>query len=316
MLNNARVLQVGAGRLSQPLNIFYEIHGTGNRRVLFICGNAQILMSQPGLGSTRIAWRPQALFLARHDCQACIFDNRGMGDSGDSIYETMTALLTNTPKIFPPSLIHLANDTAELLDHLGWKSNVHLFGVSLGGYIAQELASLHPAYFSSLCLTSTFANPGDPLNKPSLNRLKEAVGLCFDEFFERMIFLVFPEKWLSEPSKNKSEMTNYALIKASLPKQSPAQQERLMEGVRGQFHAASTGRITKKQLHIIRKSKINTLVCTGDVDQLILPFNAEYISKVTCAPLRVFKGCGHDISLQEFKQYCQTILEHINGTID
>jgi pimeloyl-ACP methyl ester carboxylesterase len=51
----------------------------------------------------------------------------------------------------------MALDTVDLLNHLGWKSNVHVIGVSMGGMIALELASNHPEYIGSLTLTSTHA---------------------------------------------------------------------------------------------------------------------------------------------------------------
>ena len=57
----------------------------------------------------------------------------------------------------PNSTKEMALDTRDLMDHLGWTSNVHVVGVSMGGMIALELACLCPEYMTSLCLTSTHA---------------------------------------------------------------------------------------------------------------------------------------------------------------
>lgn len=49
----------------------------------------------------------------------------------------------------------LAQDGIALLDHLGWKDNVHIYGPSMGGMVAQELALADPKRFASLFLSVT-----------------------------------------------------------------------------------------------------------------------------------------------------------------
>ena len=43
-----------------------------------------------------------------------------------------------------PSIQQFANDTASLIDVLGIKKPVDILGLSMGGFITQELALLHP----------------------------------------------------------------------------------------------------------------------------------------------------------------------------
>ena len=77
------------------------------------------------------------------------FDNRGVGysDAPKGLYSTS----------------QMAQDTLELLDALGWTSDVHVAGVSMGGMISLELVLADPKRFSSLVLTSTNAGRSPPM---------------------------------------------------------------------------------------------------------------------------------------------------------
>lgn len=56
----------------------------------------------------------------------------------------------------------MAIDALELLDHFGWKENVHLVGISMGGMISLEMADAEPTRFQSLTLTSTTSKRNIP----------------------------------------------------------------------------------------------------------------------------------------------------------
>jgi pimeloyl-ACP methyl ester carboxylesterase len=71
------------------------------------------------------------------------FDNRGVGRSSARAATTID---------------EMANDALRLLDHLEVERSV-IFGVSMGGAIAQRLTLDHPDRVSALVLTVTFARP-------------------------------------------------------------------------------------------------------------------------------------------------------------
>ncbi len=80
-----------------------------------------------------------------------VFDNRGIGRSTGEL---------------PNSIEEMADDSVRLLDHLGIEKTV-LFGVSMGGTIAQRIALAHPDRISALILGITWARPIEFMRRQS-----------------------------------------------------------------------------------------------------------------------------------------------------
>jgi pimeloyl-ACP methyl ester carboxylesterase len=66
----------------------------------------------------------------------------------------------------------MAQDALELLDALGWHSDVNVTGISMGGMISLELILAAPERFSSMVLMSTNAGRSPP-------QLVRPVRICF-----------------------------------------------------------------------------------------------------------------------------------------
>jgi pimeloyl-ACP methyl ester carboxylesterase len=94
-----------------------------------------------GLGYTSHMWHRTRPVLAQH-YQTIVLDNRGVGRSGVP------------PGPYPIALMAL--DAAAVLDAAGAES-AHIFGVSMGGMIAQEFARQYPKRVRSLVLGCTAA---------------------------------------------------------------------------------------------------------------------------------------------------------------
>lgn len=113
----------------QDTSIYYELSGQG----------APIVWIQ-GVGVIGNCWEPQVAALPKYS--SLVFDNRGIGKS--------------IPYASPISIESMAEDTAALLNEVGW-SKAHVVGHSMGGLIAQELALRYPDRVRSLSLLCTFS---------------------------------------------------------------------------------------------------------------------------------------------------------------
>jgi len=112
--------------------MYCEVHGEG-----------QPLLLISGLGDNLNAWASQVPEFARK-YRVVVFDNRGSGR-------------TDAPDM-PYSIKMMAEDTAGLMDALRIEQ-AHVLGVSMGGYIAEELAMTYPGRVASLVLATTSVGP-------------------------------------------------------------------------------------------------------------------------------------------------------------
>jgi pimeloyl-ACP methyl ester carboxylesterase len=117
---------------SQRHRIFYEVSGPDS---------APPLLLIMGLGFSSRAWDELPPRLAEH-FRVITFDNCGTGRS---------------PRPRGPfGIAHLADDAAAVLDAVS-APDAHVFGISMGGMIALELALRHPGRVRSLALGATYA---------------------------------------------------------------------------------------------------------------------------------------------------------------
>jgi len=123
---------------SGGVRIAYEVQGEAGEPVVLI----------HGLGYDRFGWGPLPERLAER-FRVLVFDNRGVGES-------------DAPE-GPYTVSQMVGDTLAALDAAGFE-RAHVFGASLGGLIAQELALTHPERVDKLVLCSTA--PGGPKSYP------------------------------------------------------------------------------------------------------------------------------------------------------
>ena len=116
------------------VKLYYEVHGSGEPLLMIM-----------GLGSSSATWSPALVAKLSRRFQTIVYDNRGTGQS-------------DKPDA-PYSIEMFADDAAGVLDQLDVR-RAHIFGVSMGGMIAQEFVLRHPRKARSLVLGCT--TPGGP----------------------------------------------------------------------------------------------------------------------------------------------------------
>jgi 3-oxoadipate enol-lactonase len=118
---------------------------SGDVRIAYdVLGDGDPLVLVHGLAYDRAGWGGLPGLLAER-FRVVLIDNRGVGES-------------DAPA-GPYAVSQMAADVAAVLDHAGVE-RMNLFGVSLGGYIAQEFALTWPERVEKLVLCSTA--PGGP----------------------------------------------------------------------------------------------------------------------------------------------------------
>ncbi|PIL23842.1 hypothetical protein GSI_13593 [Ganoderma sinense ZZ0214-1] len=281
---------------SPPLeshSLYYEIHGSGPEKVVFIMG----------LNSTSSAWLSQVDHFGRMpEYSAMVFDNRGVGNS-------------EAPR-GPYTTSGMAEDIIALLDFVGWteKRQVHVVGVSLGGMIAQELASRIPKRIASLSLVVTKAGRRQLVDLPSYAGLRNLLWtMTIREPEKRIPYvlgMLYPKPWLDSKNPDDPEgRTNHETETIAYQQRIAVTRPQPFIGAISQMAAATTHYVSPERLRKISSSIPEVLIVTGDIDNLVDPSNSRHLkADMPEAEFIVKEGAGHGITIQ-CKQWFNELLE-------
>jgi pimeloyl-ACP methyl ester carboxylesterase len=125
-------------------------------------GAGEPLLLVPGFGATMdTQWNETFVGILASQYHVYTFDHRGMGYSGDN----------NAT----PSIARYADDAAGLMTSLGLDS-MHVYGVSMGSSISQQLVLDHPERVRKLVLDSVSYSIRLPETKPLLTSIESVAG--------------------------------------------------------------------------------------------------------------------------------------------
>ena len=208
-------------------------------------------------------------YAADFDCIR--YDNRGAGRSPAPWRVT--------------SIPELAGDAVRLLDALGIDS-AHVYGLSMGGMIAQEVAIRFPDRVRGLVLGATsHGGPRAVLPSPRIVAALTSRGA---------------------PTAVRAELVGRAVFSDQFRAQEPALVQRYL-GLLGQHRTSARGlvsHLTASTYHDTRarlgRIQAPTLVMHGGADQLTPVANARLLADaIPDAELAVLPGCGHGYLLEQ-----------------
>ncbi|HJT89369.1 MAG TPA: alpha/beta fold hydrolase [Bryobacteraceae bacterium] len=256
---------------NQGVNIYWNEEGAGPPVLLIM-----------GLGYNSAAWwRTRPVLAARY--RTIALDNRGVGRSG-----------------VPPgpySIEWMASDAAAALAAAG-APRAHVFGISMGGMIAQEFALRHPEKVSSLILGCTA--PGGPnavrAERQAIDMLTNRANLSLEAAAEAAIPFIY------DPD------TPRVRIEEDLERRRPWLPT--PQGYLAQLQAIFAWESYSRLPEI----KAPTLVIHGQNDRLIPPGNGELLaSRIPGAQLTLIPHAGHLFTTDQPEAASRAILEFLDA---
>jgi len=250
------------------IEIYYETHGEGDLLVLIM-----------GLRRNAEWWYRQIPALSKH-FEVLVFDNRGAGR-------------TDKPKM-DYSIRLFADDTAGLMEALGIRE-AYILGVSMGGYIAQELALNYPNRVKRLILGCTGPG-GEKAVLASPKRLKKFTaneGLSPEEILKKDMDIYFSDEYIKENQEKIKEF-----VEISLRYYQP------LDAFERQFAAC----LKHDTVNRLSRIDVPTLILSGDDDPLVPPENSKILNALIPRSESVFfPGKRHCFFIEEADQFNQMV---------
>lgn len=256
------------------IEIYYEIHGQGEPLILIM-----------GLRRNAEWWYRQIPDLSKH-FKVLVFDNCGAGRTDKPVMDYFIRLF--------------ADDTAGLMEALDIKK-AHILGISMGGYIAQELAVNYPERVMSLILGCTSAGGPEAVHMgpERLKKFTANEGLSPEQILQKDMDIYFSDKFVREnPEKIKE------FIEISLQYYQPP------DAFMRQFDAC----LKHDTVDSLHRIKGHVLILSGDDDPLVPPENSNLLKElIPHAELFFFPGRRHCFFIEEAERFNHEAIKFIKS---
>lgn len=256
------------------LKLYYELHGDGETKVLFIMG----LLTE---GS---AWiRQTEFFSQKSDYQCVTYDNRGCGQS-------------SAPWTLNYSTNQMAKDALALVDHLKW-SKFHVVGISMGGMIAVEFALMASDRILSLSLIATHAGgfAGRAPFVGVLHILRSFVLRDEETLIQNAMTMLYSAKTLADTAKRQIFYDYHVeRFRRRIP---PS-----LLGLVGQILAVQRHYVSYADLLRLRYANYPCLIFVGTEDRLVREQNSYLLQNTLGCQLVKLEDSGHGLQGERAKE--------------
>lgn len=256
----------------RDIECYYEVHGEGTPLLLI-----------GGLSSDSQTWQLVLRGLKKR-FKVLVFDNRGVGRTKDPGGKFTVEDMTK--------------DAVALLDHLKIE-NTHILGHSMGGFIAQGIASTHSERVNKLILANSSAAMS--------GRVKIILGDLLDIYRSDAKYEVFIRefmKWLFTPEflNNRDKVDQFIRYVIDYPyRQSP-------EDFKRQFYAC----IKYHSVDRLKKIKAETLILSSGKDRIVSQAETDLLeSKIPNTVTNCLAKGAHSIQTEFPKQFVKDVIEFL-----
>ncbi|MCX5823899.1 MAG: alpha/beta hydrolase [Deltaproteobacteria bacterium] len=252
------------------VDLYYETYGEGIPLVLIM-----------GLRRNLEWWHCQIPALSKH-FKVVAFDNRGAGRSDKPDMEYSIPLF--------------ADDTAGLMEALEIR-DAHILGISMGGYIAQELALRHPDKVRSLILgcTSCGGSRAVLMSEERMKKFTANEGLTPTEILRKDMDIYFSDGFIAEHPDWIQE-----LIEISLRHYQPAYA----------FFRQFSACLKHDTAERLGGLKVPVFIMSGDDDPLVPPQNSLILKELLpSSKLFFFPACRHLFFIEEATEFNRKSIE-------
>ena len=261
------------------IEVYYEVHGEGSPLVLI-----------NGYTASSEGWQPELLneLSKHHKIITC--DNRGTGrsDKPSERYSIKT----------------MADDIAGLLDNLNI-SKTHVFGISMGGTIAQELALNHKEKVTSLTLCSTFCGGKKSVFSAEVNEV----------FFDNLSKGMFPDV-------SQEGLLEFALTLAYSPNYLKAHRDEIYSNMSARKYPTPPETWVRHAQAIadfdvydrLPEISVPTLLLHGGDDIFVPPINSRIIQwRINGSKRVVLENVGHNLHIEAREKFVTLMLDFMKN---
>ena len=298
---------------NNDIEIFYRDYGPDD---------AEPILLVQGLGGQLINW-PQHLieYLIDNNFRPIVFDNRDTGLStrvvsdsfsdekrGNTILRSYIRYYLRLPIKSEYTIDDMANDAVAVLDDLNI-SQAHVLGISMGGMIAQIIASSYSDRTKTFTLIASTASTPSPLNGPSrkvrkllMDRTKNPSS-TIDQRVNRTR-KIFSEIGYQGVDLNTDEFYQNVVSAVKRGGKDDTGFGRQLTAILG----------SENRLDKVKSIKAPTLIIHGKEDPLIKVKNAYKTNKlIKDSKLIVISDMRHLIEPPVFDQFKKDLLKHLKN---